>query len=79
MLDRLREIVGQRCQDWDGELLELVQWLRELPLGVIDIMEVAPNWDPTGRTQALAATALIETLSPRIFKVSPADTRGLTR
>lgn len=62
-----------------GELLELVQWLRELPLGVIDIMEVAPNWDPTGRTQALAATALIETLSPRIFKVSPADTRGLTR
>ena len=62
-----------------GELLELVQWLRELPLGVIDIMEVAPNWDPTGRTQALAATALIETLRPRIFKVSLADTRGLTR
>jgi len=56
-----------------GELLELVQWLRELPLGVIDIM------DPTGRTQALAATALIETLRPRIFKVSLADTRGLTR
>jgi REP element-mobilizing transposase RayT len=21
MLDRLREIVGQRCQDWDGELV----------------------------------------------------------
>jgi arginase family enzyme len=60
------------------ELLELVHRLRELPLGAIDMMEVAPNWDPTGRTQALAATALIEVLSPRILKVSPAGTEGLT-
>lgn len=60
------------------ELLELVHRLRELPLGAVDMMEVAPNWDPTGRTQALAATALIEALTPRIFKVSPAGTQGLT-
>ncbi len=41
-------------------LIDALRVLAELPLGAIDVVEVAPRYDPTGRTPALAAQALVE-------------------
>jgi agmatinase len=54
------------------ELMYFAEFIRELPLGAVDLMELAPRWDPTGRTQALGSAALIEIISPRIFNISKA-------
>jgi agmatinase len=43
-----------------GELLDVVAALRSLPLGAIDVVEVAPRYDPTGRTAQIAARLLFE-------------------
>lgn len=50
------------------QFLAAVEVLRGLPIGGLDLVEVAPNHDPTGRTAALAASALITLLAPRIFE-----------
>jgi agmatinase len=53
------------------ELTDLVRTLRQLPLAGVDLVEVAPNWDTTGRTAGLAAALLIEVLWPMLFKDIP--------
>jgi agmatinase len=40
------------------ELLEIVRVLAPAPVGAIDLVEVCPQWDPTGVTERLAAVAL---------------------
>jgi agmatinase len=40
------------------EMVDLVAGLSELQLGAIDLVEVAPNWDPSVRTPVLAAAIL---------------------
>ncbi len=49
------------------EMLDLAAALGELPLGAVDLVEVAPNWDPSGRTPALAAAILYKILGARVF------------
>jgi arginase family enzyme len=58
------------------ELLEIAAALRDLPLGAVDLAEVAPNWDPTGRTPAIGAAVLFAILEPRLFAVEPFGLRG---
>jgi agmatinase len=52
------------------ELLEIAAALRALPLAAVDLVEVAPAWDPTGRTPAIAAA------TPKLFVVEPSSQRG---
>lgn len=52
------------------QFLEVLDALRELPLRAIDLVEVAPNLDPSGRTAALAAQAITTVLSDRLFDKS---------
>lgn len=49
------------------QFLEVLDALRELPLRAIDLVEVSPNLDPSGRTAALAAQAITTVLSDRLF------------
>ena len=43
-------------------LLDVVEALQPLPLDVVDVVEVAPRYDPTGRTAQIAARVLFELL-----------------
>jgi arginase family enzyme len=45
-----------------GELLDVVEQLRALPVEVLDVAEVSPRHDPTGRTAQMAARVLFEFL-----------------
>jgi arginase family enzyme len=45
-----------------GTLLDVLFALAPLPIGAIDLVEVAPRYDPTGRTAQLAAQVLFELL-----------------
>ena len=49
------------------QLIEILETLRTLPLGAVDLVEVAPNFDISGRTASLAALALTTILDNRIF------------
>lgn len=55
-----------------SELIEVAQAIRERPLVGLDLVEVAPSLDPSGRTAGLAASYLIEILWPRLFEQVPA-------
>lgn len=39
--------------------------------GAVDLVEVAPNWDPTGRTPAIASDFLVSVLGARVFSSRP--------
>jgi arginase family enzyme len=43
-----------------GELFDVLGTLTPLPIGAFDITEVAPRYDPTGRTAHIAAKLLFE-------------------
>lgn len=45
-----------------GELFDVMRALRPLPITAVDIAEVAPRYDPTGRTAYVAARLLFEYL-----------------
>lgn len=45
-----------------GELMDTLEVLRALPIQAFDIAEVAPRYDPTGRTAHIAAHLLFEQL-----------------
>jgi arginase family enzyme len=47
------------------ELLEALDVLKQAPVGALDLVEVAPNWDPTGVTARLAAVALVNFIETR--------------
>jgi arginase family enzyme len=49
------------------QFLEILSALRALPLIAVDLVEVAPNLDQTGRTASLAATALTTVLEDKLF------------
>jgi agmatinase len=49
------------------ELLAIGEKLSEAAIGAADVVEVAPNWDPTGRTPAIAADYLTALLGKRLF------------
>jgi arginase family enzyme len=49
------------------QFLEILTALRALPLVAVDLVEVAPNIDQTGRTASLAATALTTVLEDKLF------------
>ncbi len=48
------------------QFLQLMDCLRSVPAGALDLVEVAPPLDPTGTTSRLAATGLIRFLLPKI-------------
>jgi arginase family enzyme len=50
-----------------SELLAILRMLRDIPLAGVDLVEVAPNLDPTGRTAGIGVAALIELLWPMLF------------
>lgn len=45
-----------------GHLLDVYQVLRGLPIGALDIAEIAPRYDGTGATAQIAARLLFEFL-----------------
>lgn len=49
------------------ELLAAMDALRDYPVAAIDMAEVAPRWDPSGRTPAIAASVLIQFLHEYLF------------
>jgi agmatinase len=49
------------------ELLEAIEVLKTAPVGAIDLVEVAPQWDPAGVTERLAAVALLNFIGPKAF------------
>jgi agmatinase len=49
------------------ELLDLMRVLDDPKVAVLDVVEVAPPIDPTGRTPRLAAEAIIELIASRVF------------
>ena len=53
------------------QFLEILVALRALPLVAVDLVEVAPNLDPSGRTASLAATALTTVLEDKLFDRQP--------
>jgi len=54
------------------QFLEILGTLKSLPLAAVDLVEVAPNLDPSGRTASLAATALTTVLEGRLLERSSA-------
>jgi arginase family enzyme len=52
-------------------MLDLVSLLGDLPLGGVDLVEVAPAFDPSKRTPALAAGLLYKILGSRVFDFAP--------
>jgi agmatinase len=52
------------------QFIEVLAALRSLPMVAVDIVEVAPNLDPSGRTAALAVTALTTVLEDKLFDSS---------
>lgn len=49
------------------ELLDSAHSLSVLNMDALDLVEVAPSWDPTGMTGRLAADVLVQGLAPRLF------------
>lgn len=49
------------------ELAEIAQLVARWPLVGLDVVEVAPRWDPSGRTASIAASIAIEAIHPRLF------------
>jgi arginase family enzyme len=45
-----------------GDLLDLALALRRIPLAAVDVVEVAPRYDASGRTPQIAARLLFELL-----------------
>ena len=54
-----------------GGLLDVYESLRDLPIGALDIAEVAPRYDPSGATAQIAARLLFEF----VFRCDQADPR----
>ena len=52
-----------------SEFLDAMKTLSGYPeLGALDLCEVSPEWDPTGRTVMLAASGLVRLLGPWLFE-----------
>jgi arginase family enzyme len=49
------------------QFLEVLAAIRQAPLVAVDLVEVAPNIDQTGRTASLAVTALTTVLEDKLF------------
>jgi arginase family enzyme len=49
------------------QFLEVLAAIRQVPLVAVDLVEVAPNIDQTGRTASLAVTALTTVLEDKLF------------
>ncbi|MFE7589142.1 arginase family protein [Kitasatospora sp. NPDC057512] len=54
-----------------GDLLDVYEELRALPVGAVDIAEIAPRYDPSGGTAQIAARLLFEFLFRT--EVAPAE------
>jgi len=50
----------------DGQLLEMIDVLKEFPIGAFDVVEVAPNYDLSERTQRLAAQILFDFIMHKV-------------
>lgn len=48
-------------------VIEIATIVSEQPLLGLDLVEVSPRWDPTGRTAGLAVAILMQALWPRLF------------
>src|SRR5262249_52715002 len=51
-----------------AELLELMHALNKQDIRAFDLTEVAPAWDPAGRTQRLAAEAILSFIGPKVLR-----------
>lgn len=54
------------------QYIDLLEVIAEAPLCGIDMVEVAPPLDPSGRSEAIAAQLLFEILRPRLVKMEDA-------
>ncbi|MFC0003819.1 arginase family protein [Micromonospora siamensis] len=52
-----------------GDLFDVYEVLRRLPVGALDVAEIAPRYDPTGATAQIAARLLFE----QLFRVDHHD------
>ena len=55
-----------------AQMRDVLEVLREANVGALDLMEVSPVLDPSGRTMRYAAELLTHFLAPRLFDVLPA-------
>ncbi len=53
------------------QFLEVLDALREMPIRAVDLVEVSPNLDPSGRTASLGAQAITTILADRLFDKNP--------
>ena len=49
--------------------LQILRKLGEYPIGAMDIVEVSPRIDPSGRSMPMATELLLGVISPKIFEV----------
>ena len=64
-------LAWDRTRSESSEMLDLVSLLGDLPLGGVDLVEVAPDFDPSERTPALATGLLYKILGSRVFDFAP--------
>jgi agmatinase len=59
-----------------GQMRAVLEVLREANVGALDLMEVSPVLDPSGRTARYAAELLTHFLAPRLFDLVPGSLAG---
>jgi arginase family enzyme len=59
-----------------GQMRAVLEVLREANVGALDLMEVSPVLDPSGRTARYAAELLTHFLAPRLFDLVPTSLVG---
>jgi agmatinase len=51
-------------------LMRLLNELRKWPIAAMDLVETSPEVDPSSRTPAMSAEALVRLIGPRVFDIS---------
>ena len=52
-----------------GALLAILDELANFPIGALDLVETAPDLDPSGRTSRMAAESLFRLIAPKVCEI----------
>ncbi len=50
-----------------AQMIEILEVLREYPIGALDLVEVSPRIDPSGRSMSISTELLLTICTPRLF------------
>lgn len=56
-------------------IFQILDELSRFPIGSMDVVEVSPANDPSGRTERVAAEAILRVIAPKVFEQEPARIR----